>query len=149
MNQKLIIGVVILIVILVLGGFYFFNQNISSNQTDLSSTPEDAKNYIGGQTTIIHRDFKAIIKKDWQEFEVPPSTYVYLPPSTAQDDVSAEIISIAVAFLGEEKQYSLEELLEQGIENSKEIMPDFELTENTDGGNALLVGKKIKFTGTS
>lgn len=39
--------------------------------------------------------------------------------------------------------------MEQGIENSKKIMSDFELIDSTDWQNAHFIGKKIKFTGTS
>ena len=145
-KSGIIIGAVILIIVLAIGGFYFIKQNNNSNPTDTNS--EDAIDYVGESTTTIHKDFKAIIKGDWKEMEVPPSTYVYLPPSTAEDDVNAEVISIAVTFLGENSQYTLESLLEQGIENSKKVMPDFELTENNNWENDNLVGKKIKFTGT-
>jgi hypothetical protein len=53
-----------------------------------------------------------------------------------------------VQFLGNDNQYSLDELLELGIENSKQLMSDFELTENIDGGKPDMSGKRIKFTGT-
>ncbi|MFA7708360.1 MAG: hypothetical protein WCX73_05405, partial [Candidatus Pacearchaeota archaeon] len=99
--------------------------------------------------TIITKDFRAIIKKDWQNLEIPPSTWVYLPPNIAQEDVNAEVISITVTFLGESNQYTLTDLFEQGIENSEKIMSDFELTETIDWKNNYLTGKKIKFTGTS
>ncbi|OIO41628.1 hypothetical protein COX97_00915 [Candidatus Pacearchaeota archaeon CG_4_10_14_0_2_um_filter_05_32_18] len=152
-KSVIIIGLVVLIVIILAGGFYFLNQDnkpgTSNTDTNLNSNPEEVNDYVGESTTTIHKDFRAIIKNDWQESEIPPSTYFYLPPDVSQEDVNAEVISIAVTFLGENNQYILENLLEQGIENSKKIMPDFELTENIDWKNKNLIGKKIKFTGTS
>jgi len=144
----IIIGTIFLIMIIAIIGFYFFSQNNNNSNQINTINPEDVVDYIGEQTTIIHRDFKAIMKDDWSEAEVLPATYIYLPKNTKQEDVSAEIISIEVQFLGEDNQYTLDELLELGIENSKQIMSDFELTENIDGGKSDMQGKRIKFTGT-
>jgi len=149
MKKGIIIGVIVLVVILTLVAFYFINQNKDLNQIDSIPNPEEANDYVGESTTLIHKDFKAIMNKDWPESEIPPSTYYYLPPNVAQGDVNAEVISIAVTPLGENNQYTLDNLLEQGIENSKKIMPDFELIETTDWNNEYFTGKKIKFTGTS
>ena len=149
MKKGIIIGVIVLVVILTLVAFYFINQNKDLNQIDSIPNPEEANDYVGESTTLIHKDFKAIMNKDWPESEIPPSTYYYLPPNVAQEDVNAEVISIAVTPLGENNQYTLDNLLEQGIENSKKIMPDFELIETTDWNNEYFTGKKIKFTGTS
>lgn len=149
MKKNIMILGIVAIIIIAITGFYFFSQNnINSNQINTDSNPEDAIDYVGEQTTIMHRDFKAIMKDDWTETEIPPSTYVYLPPNTKEDDVNTEVISMVVQFLGEDNQYTLDELLEQGIENSKKIMPDFELTENIDGEKIDMPGKRIKFTGT-
>ncbi|PIN77893.1 hypothetical protein COV15_01205 [Candidatus Woesearchaeota archaeon CG10_big_fil_rev_8_21_14_0_10_34_12] len=148
MKKSIIIGLVVLAIVLVFGVFYFINQNKDLNQID-TTNPEEVNDYIGESTTIIRKDFKAIIKDDWPESEIPPSTYFYLPPNVAQEDVNAEVIFIAVTFLGENNQYTLESLLEQGIKNSKKIMPDFELTESIDWKNTYFTGKKIKFIGTS
>jgi len=147
MKKSLIFGGIIFVLLLVIGGIFLLNQN-NSNQLNTDSNPENAIDYIGEETTIMHRDFKARIKENWVETEIPPATYIYLPPNTKEDDVNAEVISIVVQFLGEENEYSLNELLDLGIENSKQIMPDFELTENIDGGKPDMPGKRIKFTGT-
>lgn len=151
MKKGMIIVSIILIIVLFLGGIYFFNQNNKQKiaNADTNSNPEEVNDYVGESTTIIHKDFKAIIKKDWQESEIPPSTYFYLPHGVSEEDINAEVISIVITPLGENNQYTLESLLEQGIENSKKIMPDFELTESTDWDNNYFIGKKIKFTGTS
>ncbi|MFA5174555.1 MAG: hypothetical protein WC438_05235 [Candidatus Pacearchaeota archaeon] len=146
MKKVVIISIVTVIIIGVIG-FYFFNQDNSNQNTN--TNPEEVNDYVGESTTIMRKDFRAIIKNDWQESEIPPSTYFYLPPNTQEEDANAEVISIAVTPLGENNQYTLETLLEQGIENSKKIMPDFELTENIDWKNNNFAGKKIKFTGTS
>lgn len=147
----MIIGLVVLVVISIFGVFYFLNQNNKNGiaNIDTNSNPEEINDYIGESTTLIHKDFKAIMNKEWPESEIPPSTYFYLPPNTAQEDVNAEVISITVTPLGENNQYTLDSLLEQGIENSKKIMPDFELIETNDWKNDYISGKKIKFTGTS
>lgn len=145
--MKKIIIYTFVIIFIAIAGFYFFNQ-CYMNQLITDSNPRDAIDYVGEQTTIMHKDFKAIIKKDWQESEIPPSTYYYLPPGVSEEDANAEVISIMVQFLGENNQYSLEDLLKQGIENSKRIIPDFELIENIDGGKPNMPGKRIKFTGT-
>lgn len=115
----------------------------------MQTTPlEEQSDYVGEQTTVIHKDFRAIMKADWKELEVPPSTLVYLPPGTAEDDVNAEYISIVSTPLGE-SQWTLDSLLEQGIENSKKVMPDFELTDElTDGIASIQPAKRIIFTGT-
>ncbi|MBS3079531.1 hypothetical protein J4218_05405 [Candidatus Pacearchaeota archaeon] len=148
-KSVIIIGLIILVIALIAGVVYFINQNKNSNPIDTNSNPEEVNDYVGESTTIIHKDFKAIIKNDWSESEIPPSTYFYLPPDVAQEDVNAEVISIVVTPLGENNQYTLESLLEQGIENSKKIMPDFELIESIDWNNDYFNCKKIKFTGTS
>ncbi|MFA4960649.1 MAG: hypothetical protein WC548_03205 [Candidatus Pacearchaeota archaeon] len=146
MRSGIIIGLVVFAV-LILGALYFINQDNDSGQGDVMNSKE-TNDYVGESTTIIHKDFRAIMKKDWQESEISPSTYFYLPPNVAREDVNAEVISIAVTFLGESGQYTLENLLEQGVENSKNIMPDFELIEDVDWENDYFSGKKIKFTGT-
>ena len=151
MKKSFIIRIIALIVVLLIIGIYLIiqNNNPVNVDTNINSNPEKANDYVGESTTIIHKDFKAIMKNDWPESEIPPSTYFYLPPNVAQEDVNAEVISIAVTFLGENNQYTLESLLEHGIENSKKIIPDFELIESTDWNNDYFDCKKIKFTGTS
>ena len=150
MKKSLIIIGLVAIMVIAIAGFYFFSQNNNNlNRIDTNSNPEEDHDYVGESTTIIHKDFKAIMNKDWPESEIPPSTYFYLPPGVSEEDVNAEVISIAVTPLGENNQYTLENLLEQGIENSKKIMPDFNLIETTDWNNDYFTGKKIKFTGTS
>jgi hypothetical protein len=147
-KSAVIAGVAVFVLILVVGGFFFLNKNNQSKSGDQSLALDAQGDYVGEQTTIIHKDFTTVIKSDWQKFESSPSLYVYLPPDTAQDDVNAEVISIAVSFLGENNEVTLDELLEQGVENSKKIMPDFELTENIDSGKLNMPGKQIKFMGT-
>jgi len=121
--------------------------NIDLEHSDKLSMPVEA-DYVGEQTTIIHKDFKAIMKADWKELEVPPSTFVYLPPNTAEEDVNAEYISIVSTPLGD-SQWTLDSLLEQGIENSKKLIPDFELTNSwTDSTPLIQPAKRITFTGT-
>lgn len=150
MKKSLIIGIVALFAVLFIAGFYFFNQNNKNGiaDTDTNSNLEEINDYIGESTTTIHKDFRAVIKNDWKEYEIPPSIYFYLPSGVSQEDVNAEVISVAVTPLGE-NQYNLDSLLEQGIENSKKILPDFELIETKDWSNEHFTGKKIKFTGTS
>ncbi len=148
MKKSLIIGGIIFVILLVIGGIFLLNRNDSEKIPPNQIPTEKQTDYVGGQTTIMHKDFRAIMKDDWIETEIPPSTYIYLPPNTNQEDSNAEIISVVVQYLGENNQYTLDELLEQGIENSKQIMPDFELTENIDGGKPDMPGKRIKFTGT-
>lgn len=151
----LIIGLIVLAVIIMFAVFYFLKKDNDSlkpdfNQQDkIISNPEEQTEYVGEQTTVFHKDFKAIMKKDWQEFESQPSTIVYIPKNTSEEDINAEIISVVVVSLGENNEYTLDNLLEQGIENSKQIMSDFELTESTDDEISGMSVKKIKFTGTT
>ncbi len=147
-NLYLIVGFVIFIFILIIGGIYIFNKKNNSTEINFNLNSEDAKDYVGESTTSIHKDFRAIIKSDWQESEISPSIYIYLPKNTNEEDVNAEVISIAVTFLGEKNSYTLEEILNQGVENSKQFISDFELTESLDWENNNFIGKKIKFTGT-
>ena len=150
MKKSFIIGVIALIIVLFIIGIYLIikNNNPINVDTNINSNPEEVTDYVGESTTVIHKDFKAIMKNDWSESEIPPSTYFYLPLDVSPEDVNAEVISIAVIPLGENNQYTLDSLLEQGIENSKKIMPDFELIESIDWNNKHFTGKKIKFTGT-
>lgn len=119
-----------LTIILIVGVFLFFLGNSNS-----------------GDKTIMHKDFRALIQSDWQEFEIS-SLFLYLPPNISLDDENAEVISIAIAPWGD-NQFSLDELLEQGIANSKQVMPDFEITEEINAKINNLDGKRIKFIGTS
>jgi len=145
----LIIGVILLVIALVIGYIFLSKPRYNVSPDLEESVPSEEKSdYVGEQTTVMHKDFRAIIKADWREFEVRPSNFVYLPPNTAQDDISAEVISIITTYLGGNNQLTLDDILEQGIENSKQVMPDFELTENVDWETSHMLGKKIKFTGT-
>lgn len=148
MKKRFIIILVFAVIFLTIGGYYFFNQNKKLNQVNNPLNSEYTTEYVGEDTTIIHRNFRAIIKKDWQELEIPPFTYIYLPPGISSEDVNAVLISILITPLGE-NQLNLDYLLTQGIEESKEIISDFELIENTNWNNNYFVGKKIRFTGTS
>ena len=141
------IGIVVLIAVLIVGGFIFFNaQKKEVNKNLGESGGQD--DFVGDTKTSIHKDFRAVIQADWQELEIPPATYIYFPSNTSQEDVEAEVISVVVSPLGENSQ-SLEELTQLGIENSKKIMPDFELIENMNVNKGELTGKRLKFTGTS
>jgi len=150
MKRGILIILFIGFAILIVGGFFVFksksNLEIPYNE---SLSADKQIDYLGEQTTIMHRDFKAIIKKDWQELEIPPSTYLYFPKETSKDDKNAEIISIVVSYLEENNSYTLESFLEKGLENSKQIIPDFELIENIDKENEYFSGKRIRFSGTS
>ena len=139
----IIIMISSLLIISLIGGIFLFIQ-INDNSLFF----DEQNDYIGGQTTIIHKDFKALIKSDWQEFEIPPSTYIYLLKGVKTSNKNAEAISINIVNLGSDNQLTLEGLLDQGIENSKKTMSDLEITEDIDWSNEHLVGKKIKFTGT-
>lgn len=150
MKKSLVIGGIVFVILLFISGILLFNEkNLDDTPLEQVFYEEQKQNdFVGEQITIMHKDFKAIIEKDWQEIEVSPSTYIYLPPNTEKEDVDAEIISIVVQFLGKNNQYTLNELLELGIENSKQLMFDFELVENSDDGKLNIVGKRIKFIGT-
>lgn len=137
MKKRIIIFIVILSILIVAGVFLFL-RNRSYN------TP----NYNEESKTLIHKDFKATINADWQELEIPPSTYAYFPLNMSQEDVNAEVISVVITFLSENNQITLEELLEQGIEISKQIMPNFELIENISTDKLGMPSRKIIFTGT-
>lgn len=148
MKKVILIGIIVIIIIGMIGGFIFLNKPDDSTQ-NLSDSQSDGKNNIvGDMKTFIHKDFRAIILSGWQELEVPPSTFVYLPPNTNQEDVKAEVISVTTTFLGDNNDFTLDQLLEQGVENSKKIIPDFKLTETTVWDGSNLQGKEIKFTGT-
>jgi len=147
-KNLIVIGIVVIIIILLIGGFIFLNKFHSSTQSPSNSQSDGENNIVGNTKTSIHKDFRAIILSDWQEIEgVPPSTFVYLPPKVNQEDVEAEVISVATTFLGDNK-FTLDQLLEQGVEGSKKIIPDFELTETAIWKGSNLQGKKIKFIGT-
>jgi hypothetical protein len=141
--KKGILIPIILIPILILTIFLVLNNH--PEQTTIN--PEESTDYVGEQTTIFHKDFKAIMKKDWQETELSPSLYVYVPGKTSINDSEAEYILISISSL-ENNNLTLNEILEQGIESSKKLFPDFELTENINGGNDYLEGKRIKFKAT-
>ncbi len=145
----ILIGIVIFLGILFPILIKKLNNNTS--QDVINANPEDSTEYVGESTTIIHKDFKALIEKSWQEIEDSSPTYstlTYYPKNTNLENKNVEIISILITFLGEEYEYTLQDLLDQGVENSKKIIFDFELVESTDWENKNLVGKKIKFTGT-
>ncbi len=135
-NNKWIKVAIVVVAIFGVGLFnhFYINTDIGQNNS--------------GESTIIHKDFRAIMNTGWEEYEIPPSTFVYLPSDTSQDDVNAEVISIVVNYLGENNNYTLEWLLEQGIEYTKEVMPGFELKENTEDEILNMSVRKIKFTGT-
>lgn len=141
--MKSAVIVILLLVVLIAGSFLYNPESIPDDQLP----PEDQTEYVGEQTTIMHKDFKTIIKDDWKEYEVMPEYFVYLPPEADINDTSSEYISIVVTPLyGQE--ISLNQLLETGINNTNQTIPDFELTESIDGGNSYLDGKLIRFTGT-
>lgn len=146
----IVIGIIILI--MVIGGLLFIKQKDNSGIDYNGSLPLDEQiDYVGEQTTIFFKDFRAIMKADWTEIEDSSPTYTsirYLPPGTDEDDFYAEYILIIVAFLGDDNSYTIERLLEQGIENSRSAMPDFNLTNTEEWDNDHFSGKKIKFTGT-
>jgi len=146
-----ITGLIVLIVALIIGALFFLDKYKDNNSVQGDNefiSPDEQTEYVGESTTLLHKDFKAVIKKDWQEFEITPSMYFYFPPNTAEEDVNAEVIYIAITPLGKDSNFTLDTLLEQGIENSKSIMPDFELTENIDKTDSEVFERKIKFTGT-
>ncbi len=134
MKKGVIAAIILAGVILVVGGFLLFGK----------ISPEG--NNAGEIKTILHKDFRASINSDWEEIEVS-GINLYLPQNTSQEDDRAEAIVIISTPLQGNNQ-TLDQILEQGIENSKIIMPDFELTENINYNNGKITGKEIKFTGT-
>jgi hypothetical protein len=102
--------------------------------------------------TVIHKDFRVIIPSEWEEYEGSNLGYIYftyLPPNENPQSENAEFVFISVGNIGEEIEYSLEELLEAGLENSKTTMPDLELQSNVEREANNFTGREIKFTGTS
>lgn len=63
MKKSIIIGLVVLVVVLVFGVFYFINQNKGFSSIETNSNPEEVNDYVGESTTVIHKDFRAIINK--------------------------------------------------------------------------------------
>jgi hypothetical protein len=146
MKKSVIVpGIVVIVLILILGAVFLIMPGFKGDNSTFST--QNSNNFAGEDRTIIHKDFRAIIKADWKEYEVPPSAFVYLPPNTDENDTRAEAITIYSGFLGEDNNYTLDSLLEQGLENSKKIIPLFQLTENTTGNIKGFDSRKIEFTG--
>lgn len=153
MKKGVVIGIIIIIILLIIGGFFIFNYN-ESNEIPLDQIPfEEQSDYTGEQTTIMHKDFKTIISVNWTEIEsiASPtySSFIYLLKNTSESDVNVEAIFIDINYIGENPNYTIEGLLEKGIESTKKIMPDFNLTNAEEWNNNYFSGKKIKYTGTS
>lgn len=147
--KKVNIMIIVFITVFVLLGIFYF---IGSNQLESDLNSQEQNDYVGETTTTIHKDFRAIINSDWEEFEGSNLGYIfytYLPPNEDKQSENAEFIFVSVGHIGEEINYTLEELLEAGIENSKATMPDLTLTNNVDKEGKYFRGKEIKFTGTS
>ncbi len=139
MKKGVMIGLIILgIVVVAVGGFLIYDLNKNSF----------SDNNLGETKTLIHKDFRAVISGEWKESEVGSSTFLYLPLNTDSKDINAEFMLINSAYLGENNNFTLDGLLEQGINASEQIMPDFELLENNEWSNGNLEGKEIKFAGT-
>lgn len=136
--KKILIAIIILIVII--ASLWLYNNLSKKSSLETTNTVEDI--------TIIHKNFRAIMPENWTENENSPLTYIYLPPNANPEDKKVEVISIVISPLGENNMFTLDEILKLGIENSKKIMPDFELIENIDGGKPDMPGKRIKFSGT-
>ncbi len=147
--RKVNIVIICFVVAFILLGIFYF---ISSNQKESNLNSQEQNDYVGEMITSIHKDFRAIIKSDWVEMEGSNLGYIfytYLPPSEDKQSENAEFIFVSVGHIEEEINYTLEELLEAGIENSRTTMPDLTLTNNVEKEGKYFEGKEIQFTGTS
>lgn len=147
----LIVGgsvLLIFILLLVIGS----GSNNNSNSVYNDSIAFDEQNqYVGETTTVIHKDFKAIMKEDWVENDTSSSgsSYVaYTPPGVVYGDANGEYIYVAVGNLGGET-YTLDELLNLIVGMSNESLPNFELISSSDEEGKGIVGKEIKYTMSS
>jgi len=145
-----IVGIIFLVIILILIGLYIIGIYADQQKNNLNSPEKE--DYIWNTKTTIHKDFKAIVKEDWQEFEGSFEGYlyfIYLPKGESKENIDAEFIFVSVGYLNESNNYTLNEFLEVGIEESRKTMPDLELIEIVDKKGSYLDGKEIKFRGTS
>lgn len=108
---------------------------------------ENSDNFVGETTTIISDDFTAVRPLSWQSMDIAHSNYFYFPLDEDVNSTDAEFISVVVVPLTDSTQ-TLDALIQTGIEQSKQIMPDFELLENTEIDTGKIQGRKLNFTGT-
>lgn len=150
MKKSAILGIVIGILVLVILGILILSPSNKVNEnSDNNLAPE--VDYSEEDITIMHKDFRALIDSNWEEVEGNNLGYIfysYFPPNVNRESENVEFIFVSVGHVGE-INYTLDELLTAGIENSKTTMPDFNLTNNIIKSGRFFSGKEIEFTGTS
>ncbi|MDD5699969.1 MAG: hypothetical protein PHH00_02125 [Candidatus Nanoarchaeia archaeon] len=112
-----------------------------------NSSPGGQNNFVGETTTIMSDDFTAVRPLSWQNMDVAHSNYLYFPPDEDVNSTNAEYISVIVTPLGSINK-SIDELIQAGIEQSGQIMPDFELLEDEEINTGKMQARKLNFTGT-
>lgn len=98
-------------------------------------------------TTIAHKDFRASIDASWNETEVSPSLYLYFPPGANRTNENAEVIMITSVPMGNSTQ-TLDQVFQSGIQSSKKLMPDLNVTKTGNFSNGKFSGREVEFTGT-
>ncbi|MFO8016864.1 MAG: hypothetical protein R6U32_07225 [Candidatus Woesearchaeota archaeon] len=134
------------------------NGGLSGDQADsgesedsASDIPPEERDDLGAveTQTSLHRNFRLVRPADWSEFEAGPSSYLYTPQDSNPTDPFSEKITVVVSSLPEGSEVSYQQLIDQGIEASKEEMPDIKLIEETEnisiGGRE---GRLARFRGT-
>ena len=144
----LIVGGGILLILILLFVIGSSAKNNSNSVYNDSLAFDEQNQYVGETITIIHKDFKAIMKADWVENETSSSissNIAYTPPGVVYGDANGEYIYVAIGSLGGET-YTLNELSNLLIEMSNESLPNFELISSSDEEGKGIVGKEIKYT---
>jgi len=136
------------VLFLFIAGFIFLQA--CNNQVPLDQIPLEERDDLGAVDTItvIHKDFRFIKPVTWDELEFP-NIYVFYPSGEDIENLDTERISVVVAYLPENETYVLKDLLYDGIERSKEEIPDISMIGDiveTNFGEET--GLKMKYKGT-
>lgn len=115
---------------------------------NIGNSPSGGQNnFVGETTTIMSDDFRAVRPLNWQSMDIAHSNYLYFPPDEDVNSTDAEFISVVVVPLGN-NTLTLDELIQAGIEQSSQIMPDFELLGDTEINTGKIQARKLNFTAT-
>jgi len=94
-----------------------------------------------------HRTFSILMPTEWREIEYSNMIF-YLPPGSEAVDPISEKVQVIAAGLPKENRLPLKNILEDGIDDSKKLIPDLIMTkeEEITLGNNYAV--RMVFTGT-
>ncbi|MFH1403454.1 MAG: hypothetical protein ABIH11_04215 [Candidatus Altiarchaeota archaeon] len=123
-------------------------EHVQKPAAGLDNPPQEGDAVtVRGPERKFHRTLSIVMPAGWREVEYQ-NMLIYLPPGSEVADPLSEKVTVAVGVLPENNTVPLKDILEDGIIDSRKIVPDLELISEEETSVSGIYAIRMVFSGT-